>query len=106
MIKYLKSFFYPSVIIYHYLLPKELVIAKITEILKRKITFLGSNDMSGSFLTGDTFAVNVISPAYTRGVKLGSTLVCQVTDLKNGATEIKIKTKPSSAFYFLFFAIA
>lgn len=67
MIKYLKTFFYPDTLIYSYNQSKENVLAKIEEVLKRKVTLLTSNDMKGRFLNGDTFAIDAVSPAYTEG---------------------------------------
>jgi hypothetical protein len=57
MIKHFKTFFYPDTSIYTYNQSKEVVITKIAEVLKRKVTFLSSNDMKGRFLNGDTFAI-------------------------------------------------
>jgi hypothetical protein len=103
MLKHFKTFFYPAVLTYSYNQPKELVIAKITEVLKQKVTLFSSNDMTGRFLNQDTFKINTVSPAYTRGVKYGSTLVGQIIESKNGMTEIRTKAKPSLALYALFF---
>lgn len=82
MLKHFKTFFYPTVFTYSYNQPKELVIAKITEVLKKKGTLFSSNDLTGRFLNLDTFAINTVSPAYTGGVKYGSTLVGHIMDLK------------------------
>lgn len=103
MLKHLKTFFYPHTSIYNYNQSKEVVIAKIAELLKRKVTFLSSNDMKGRFFNGDTFAIDTVSPAYTRGVKYSSTLIGQVIELQNGTSQIKTKAKPSLSLYFLFF---
>ena len=59
--------------------------------------------MKGRFLSGDIFAIDSVSPAYTRGVKYSSTLIGQVDKSQNGTTQIKTKAKPSIALYFLFF---
>lgn len=103
MIKHVKAFFYPDILIYSYNQSKETVLAKIEEILKRKVTFLSSNDMKGRFLNSDTFSIDTVSPAYTKGIKYSSTLIGQVIQSQN-ETQIKTKAKPSSALYFLFFA--
>ena len=103
MLKHFKTFFYPAVLTYSYNLPKELVITKITEVLKKKVTLFSSNDMTGRFLNQDTFAINTVSPANTKGVKYGSTLVGQIIESKNGMTEIRTKAKPSLALYSMFF---
>ncbi|KAA9036502.1 hypothetical protein FW778_17945 [Ginsengibacter hankyongi] len=103
MLRYFKTFFYPDTLTYSYNQSKETVLAKIEEVLKRKVTFLSSNDMKGRFLNSDTFAIDTISPAYTRGVKYSSTLIGQVVELGNETTQIKTKAKPSMALYFLFF---
>jgi len=103
MIKYFKTFFYPSVLTYSYNQPKEFVISKIKEVLENKVTFFSGNDMKGRLLNGDTFAINVVSPAYTRGLKYGSTLVGQISESQKGVTQIKTKAKTSIALYFLFF---
>ncbi|MEP7237437.1 MAG: hypothetical protein ABI685_06225 [Ferruginibacter sp.] len=102
MIKHFKTFFYPPVLTYLYKQPKECVIAKIKEILERKVTFFTSNDMTGRFLNGDSFVINAESPAYTSRVKYGSSLVGEIIELEKGTTLIKTKTEPSIAFYFLF----
>jgi len=103
MLKHFKTFFYPVVLTYSYNQSRESVIAKIEEVLQIKVTLLSSNDMTGRFLSSDTFVINTVSPAYTRGVKYGSTLIGQVIELQNGATQIKTKAKPSMALYVLFF---
>lgn len=103
MLKHFKTFFYPVVLTYSYNQPKELVIEKITEVLKEKVTLFSSNDMTGEFLNQDTFAINTVSFAYTSGVKYGSTLVGQIIESKNGMTEIRTKAKPSLALYSMFF---
>jgi hypothetical protein len=103
MIKHLKAFFYPAVLTYSYNHPKELVIEKITEVLKRKATLFTSNDMTGSFRNADIFLINTVSFAYTRGVEYGSTLVGEITESEKGITNIKTKAKPALVFYFLFF---
>ena len=103
MIQHFKTFFFPDTSIYTYNQSKKVVLTKIDEILKRKVTFLDSNNMKGHFLNGDTFAINTISPALTKGVKYSSTLIGQVIELQNGITQIKTKAKPSIALYFLFF---
>jgi hypothetical protein len=103
MLKHFKTFFYPAVSTYSYNQPRELVIATITEVLKKKVTPFSSNDMTGKFLNQDTFAINTVSPAFTWGVKYGSTLVGKVMESKNGMTQIRIKARPSFALYSLFF---
>ena len=103
MIKHFKTFFYPSVLTYSYNLPKEIVIAKIVEVFKEKVTLFSSNDMTGKFINQDKFAINTISIANTRGVKYGSTLIGQIIESERGKTEVKTKTKPSLAFYLIFF---
>lgn len=57
MIQHFKTFFFPDTSIYTYNQSKKVVLTKIDEILKRKVTFLDSNDMKGHFLNGDTFAI-------------------------------------------------
>ena len=103
MIKYLTDFFYPAAVTYLYDAPKESVIAKIEEVLERKATFFSSSDMTGSFLSSDTFFINIISPFYTRGVKYNAALVGHITEPQKGTTQIKTKAKPGKALYFLFF---
>ena len=53
MIKYFKTFFYPNTYTYTYNQSKEIVLARIDEILNRKTTFLSSNDVKGRFLNND-----------------------------------------------------
>lgn len=103
MFNHLKTFFYPVTLSYSYIQPKEVALAKIDEVLKKKITFLSSNNIKGRFLNSDTFVIDIVSPAYTRGIKYSSTLIGQVIELENGTTQIKTKTKTSLALYFLFF---
>lgn len=103
MIKFFKTFFYPNTYTYTYNQSKEIVLARIDEILNRKTTFLSSNDVKGRFLNNDSFAIEIISPAYTRGVKYNSTLFGQVIEIQNGTTQITTKAKPSNALYGLFF---
>ena len=103
MLKHFKTFFYPEASIFNYNKSKEVVLTEIAEVLKSRVTFLSSNDMEGRFLNCDTFAIDTVSPIYTRGVKYSSTLIGQVIELQNGTTQIKTKVKPSIALYFLFF---
>jgi hypothetical protein len=103
MLKHFKTFFYPAVLTYSYNQPKEFVIAKITEVLKEKVTFFSSKDITGRFLNQDTFVINPFFPAHTSAVKFGSTLIGQIIESKNGMTEIRTKAKPSLALYFMFF---
>ena len=91
MIKDFKTFFYPQAMIYTYNLPKELVTARIREVLQKKITFFGTNDMTGYFLNDDTFAVNVVPAASTTGVRFGSTLVGEIIESQKGSAKIKTK---------------
>ena len=102
MLKHFRTFFYPAVLTYSYNQTKESATAKIEKVLEKKATFLSNNDMTGRFLSSDTFVIHTASPAYTRGVKYGSTLVGQVIESKNGTTQIKTKAKASIALYFLF----
>lgn len=88
---------------YSYNQPKEVVISKIEQVLSRKVTFLGDNDITGSFLSEDNFKIEMRSFAYTKGVKYSSTLNCNIIDLQNGTTCIDIKAKPSRALYIIFF---
>ncbi|HEY5772344.1 MAG TPA: hypothetical protein VIS75_06925, partial [Chitinophagaceae bacterium] len=60
MIRHVKIFFYPQVLIYSYNKPKEIVIEKISEVLSRKTTFHGSHDITGMFLTGNMFYISLI----------------------------------------------
>ena len=103
MLKHFKTFFYPVVLTYSYKQPKQFVITRIAEVFKEKVTLFSSNDMTGRFLDQTTFAINTVSPVYTRGAKYGSTLVGQIIESKNGMTEIRTKAKPSLALYALFF---
>lgn len=103
MIKYLKAFFYPEVVTYSYNKPKELVLARIEEIFKNKVTLFSFKDMSGSFITEDSFIIDVVSPASTGGIKYSSQLVGQVIETAKDITEIKTKAKPAFSLYVLFF---
>jgi len=103
MLKHFKTFFYPGVLTYSYNLPKELIIAKITDVLLKKVTFFSSNDMKGRFLSPETFAINTAPFANTNGVKYGSTLVGHIIENEKGITTIKTRAKPALVFYFLFF---
>ena len=103
MIRHLKTFFYQAILTYSYHQPKKIVIDKIEKVLESKVTLFSGNDMTGRFFNADSFAINVVSPAYTRFVKYGSTLVGQISELQNGTTQIRTKAKPGSALYALFF---
>jgi len=103
MIRHLKTFFYPVTLTYSYNKSKDVVLAKVHEVLNRKVSLLSSQDINGSFLNSDTFAIETIKFAYTRGVKYNSTLVGQVIESQNGTTQINTKAKPSFALYFFFF---
>ncbi len=101
MLKHLKTFFSPTALTYSYNKPKELVIAEITEILKKKVTFLGSTDMTGKFLNQNTFAINIAS--LTSGIKYSSTLVGKIIESENGMTEVSTTAKPAFSLYSTFF---
>jgi hypothetical protein len=103
MLKYLKTFFFPTVLTYSYTMPKEMIICKISAIFSNKVTLFNNNDMTGKFLSKDTFSIEIVSVAFTRGIKYSSNLVGQIVELQNGISEIKTKAKPSFVFYFLFF---
>ena len=103
LINYFKAFFYPTVITYSYNQPKELVIAKVTELLNKKGTAPGSNDMTGIFLNHETFAINTVSLANTKGFTFSAPLVGQIIGLANEKTEIKTTAKPSLLLYIFFF---
>ncbi len=80
-----------------------MVICKVSEIFSNRTTLFSSNDMTGKFLSSDTFSIDIDSVAFTRGIKYSSNLVGQIVELQNGISEIKTKAKPSLVFYFLFF---
>ena len=103
MLKHFKTFFHPTVITYSYNQPKEIVIAKITEVFKQKVTLFSSNDMTGKFLNPDTFAISTVSFANTQGVEYGSTLVGHIVESENGETKINTKATPSFVFSLVFF---
>lgn len=103
MVKYFRTFFYPAVITYSYGQSKESVIAKIGEVLEKKVTFFSSNDMAGHFLNGDTFTINAVFPMYPKWVKYRTRLVGQVTGSQKGPTQIHTKATPGSVWYVLFF---
>lgn len=106
MFKYLKTFFYPEAITYSYKQPGELIIAKIHEILDRnndKSIWSYNQDFKGNFLEENTFYIDSISPASTRGVKYSSTLIGKIYETQNGITQIITRTKPRGALYALFF---
>ena len=98
MLRYIKSFFSPSVLIYRYDLPEQEVVDKISEIISEKITIVGRSDIRGAFLTNDTFFMGTYSSS-----NLDSTLVGKINELKKESTEIKIKAKPSFVLYIIFF---
>ena len=103
MIKPLKTFFYPKTSKYLYNQSKQTVIARVEKVLNRKGNFFGDNDMKGSFLSDDTFIMEIISFAFTNGVKYSSTLIGKIIESNNGTTCIKIKAKPSFALFIIFF---
>ncbi len=102
MLKHLKTFFNPSSKNYSYTQPKELIISKIKEVFKEKVTLLSSNDMKGIFLSKDTFEIEIISAGYANGVKYSSSLIGEIIETQNGRTQIKTIAKPSVALYILF----
>ena len=71
--------------------------------MQKKVTFFDTNDMTGYFLNGDTFAVNVVPAASTTGVRFGSTLVGEIIESQKGSTKIKTKVKPGIELYCIFF---
>ncbi len=104
MIKFFKHFFYPEVITYSYPKPKEAVIGIITDVLSSKVTLLSSMDMKGTFINSNTFAIESISPVYTRGAKYTSVLNCKIFSSGNDMTEIKTVIRQSITFYIIFCA--
>jgi len=103
MIRHIKIFFYPPVLTYSYNKPKEIVIDKISAVLSRKTTFLGSHDITGMFLTGNMFYIRLVYPMSAAKFMFGSTLVGDIIESRRGMTEIKTKARPSFGSYFLFF---
>jgi len=103
MLKYLRTFFSPGTLIYSYNHPKDLIVEKVAEIVANKLTFLGSNDMTGHFLDRDTFAINLNSPAFTYGIKYRSILVGKIVETQKEKTEIRARAKPAWILYLLFF---
>jgi len=101
LINYFKAFFYPTVITYSYNQPKEVVIAKVAEVLNKNITPHSSNDLTGKFLNDDSFAVNTVSLA--KGITFSSPLVGQIIGIANKSTEIKTTSKPGLVLYVCFF---
>jgi hypothetical protein len=103
MIKHLKKFFFPTTSKYSYVQSKQTVIAKVEKALNRKGHFFGDNDVIGSFLSEDTFIMEIISFAFTNGVKYSSKLTGKIVESNNGITCINIKAKPNFALYIIFF---
>jgi hypothetical protein len=63
---------------------------------------LSSNDMKGSFLSKDTFEIDIISMGYSKGAKYSSSLIAEIIESQKGITEIKTIAKPSLALYISF----
>jgi len=103
MIKHLQTFFYPTTSKYSYNQSKQTVIAKVEKVLTNTSTFFGDHDMKGSFLSDDTFILEIQSFAFTKGVKYSSTLQGKIIESNNGTTCINIKAKPRFALYVIFF---
>jgi hypothetical protein len=103
MIKHLQTFFYPTTLKYSYNQSKQTVIAKVEKVLTNKSNFFGDHDMKGSFLSDDTFILEIQSFSFTNGVKYSSKLQGKIIESNNGTTCINIKAKPSRALYVLFF---
>jgi len=97
MIRHVKIFFYPPVVTYSYHKPKEIVIDKISELLSKRTTFLGSHDITGMFY------ISLVYHMSTAKFIFGSTLVGDIIESRGGITEIRTKARPSFASYFLFF---
>lgn len=104
MLKYLKAFFYPAVITFSYNQRKELVIAKIMEVLNENVSLFSNNDMAGRFLSQDSFAIHLVHPAFVRGARLSPTLVGKILESSEGVTAVSTLVKPVFALYAMFFA--
>lgn len=100
MKQYIKNFFYPEPQIFNYELPKEIVIAKIDEVISQKITYFGEFDIKGSFVSSDNFEIHSIP--MDLGVRYYSKLTGHVVESQNGTTVIKTKVKFNYVLYFLF----
>ena len=105
MIKYFKEFFYPTQLVYLYNLPNDKLTNTIEQILKKKATLFTSNDMTGKFISEDTFLISLIPFSYTQGIKYSSTLIGKIQEINSSVTEIRVKTRPSYVFYAIFFVI-
>jgi hypothetical protein len=103
MFKYLKPFFNPQTQNFSYRLPKELVIDKIEEVFKQRVSLLSSNDMEGSFLSKDIFKIDILSGFYSKGGKYSSRLIGEIIEYEKGITQIKTIAKPSLTLYIVFF---
>lgn len=103
MIRHLKIFFYPVTLTYSYNKSKDVVVAQIGEVLNRKVTWLSSQDIKGSFLNRDTFEIEIVHNPFSGGIKYNSSLVGQVIEYNYENTLVKTKTKPSIAMYIIFF---
>jgi hypothetical protein len=101
MIRYFKTFFSPTVFTYSYNQNKETVVSKIIEVFQNKVSFLSDYDLNGEFLSNDTFTINIISNAFTHGVKFSSTLEGQLIETQSGTTQIQTKIWPGWGLYIL-----
>ena len=87
IIDLIKNFFRSKHIKYSFPRPKDEVIAKFKELINSKNNVLWNNaDLSG-YCDDNEFELSLISPTYTRGAKLSSTIFGQIKE-NNKATEM------------------
>ncbi|MES2617727.1 MAG: hypothetical protein V4613_07610 [Bacteroidota bacterium] len=103
MIKHIRTFFFPHQILYTFSLSKELIVARLDEVLNRKWTLLDNNNLLGEFKNKDTFEIWMKSAAYGTGLIGKSKLVAEILESQNGQTEVKLKAKPNIGLYIWFF---
>ena len=101
---FLNDFFRPKIITYSINKSKQEVSEKIKELLNPKTNFLFSSADFTGYCTNDVFELNLISPAYTRGVKYSSTLTGLIK-AENEISIIEIQLRHSTAIFGTFFIV-
>lgn len=94
----LSNLFSPIHSSYHYNKPKEAVKQQIEAVISKGVKFVSEPDLSGRFVTSDSFVFSTSSGAYTGGIKFGSTLQGNIIGAENDVTRLETKTEASSAY--------
>ncbi len=101
----MNKIFSPEIYSYQISRSKHEVISKFQEIFKPRIGLWSNSDFIGS-CSNDSFTLNLVSPAFTRGPRIGSSLIGTVfeTNANESIIEIQISRSPRVfALIILFF---